>query len=225
MQEFIKEFMKNSVSRYLAVYIKEAPSLVDLRRFEDALGTDLTGVTAEDYEEWHTGILCRNNYMIYRIYIEDGLYKAQYITELEGEEMEDYAFGKDITVYTFEELWNCYMPTEDELNIVDDSSLNINHLDIISQKEMDKMLDAAEQVVMDISNKYSKPSEQYPTENSKLIEWLEENRMTELEITLQNTVDELKEEIDLLQDTIKEMEEQIKTLHTIILYLENKVGI
>lgn len=219
MKEFLEKYIQNSVSRYLAVYIDEVPSVKDLRRFEDAMGTDLGKISDEEYESWATEILDRNNYMIYRIFIEQGILKVKYSTEVEGEDMEDYIFGKDIEIFTFEELWKKYILTEDEINV------ESNPLDFLTTDEIDMILDRAEQVAIEISNKYSKPSVQQQENKSKLLQWMEDNKMTDLEKELQNRNYILQEEVELLQDTIKDMEEEIKTLNIIIKYLENRAGL
>ena len=191
MKEFLEKYMQNSVSRYLAVYINELPSVKDLRRFEDTMGTDLGIISDEEYESWATEILDRNNYMIYRIFIEQGILKVKYITEVEGEEMEDYCFGKDIEIFTFEELWEKYIVTDaDEINV-----------------------------------ELAKPSKQQQKNKNKLLQWIEDNKMTEREKELQEDNYALQEEIEVLQDTIQDMEEEIKVLNIIIKYLENKAGL
>lgn len=219
MKEFLEKYIQNSVSRYLAVYIDEVPSVKDLRRFEDAMGTDLGNISDEEYKSWATEILGRNNYMIYRIFIEQGILKVKYSTEVEGEDMEDYIFGKDIEIFTFEELWKKYILTEDEINV------ESNPLDFLTTDEIDMILDRAEQVAIEISNKYSKPSVQQQQNKSKILQWMEDNKMTDLEKELQNRNYILQEEVELLQDTIKDMEEEIKTLNIIIKYLENRAGL
>ena len=190
MKEFLEKYMKNSVSRYLAVYIDEVPSVEDLRRFEDTMGPDLGIISDEDYEKWATKILGKDSYMIYRIFIEQGILKVKYSTEVEGEEMEDYCFGKDIEIFTFEELWEKYIVTDDEINV-----------------------------------ELTKPSEQQQKNKSKILQWIEDNKMTEREKELQEDKYTLQEEVELLQDTIQDMEEEIKTLNIIIKYLENKAGL
>lgn len=219
MKEFLDKYMQNSVSRYLAVYIAALPSVEDLRRFEDTMGTDLGNISDEEYKSWATEILDRNNYMIYRIFIEQGILKVKYSTEIDGEDIGEYIFGKDIEVYTFEDLWKKYVLTEDEINV------ESNPLDFLTTDEIDMILDRAEQVAIEISNKYSKPSVQQQENKSKLLQWMEDNKMTDLEKELQNRNYILQEEVELLQDTIKDMEEEIKTLNIIIKYLENRAGL
>lgn len=189
MKEFLEKYMKNSVSRYLAVYIDEVPSVEDLRRFEDTMGPDLGIISDEDYEKWATKILGKDSYMIYRIFIEQGILKVKYSTEIECEEMEDYCFGKDIEIFTFEELWEKYI-APDASDLVED-----------------------------------KPSKQQQKNKSKILQWIEDNKMTESEKELQDSNYILQEEVELLQDTIQDMEEEIKTLNIIIKYLENKAGL
>jgi protoporphyrinogen oxidase len=129
--------------------------------------------------------------MIYRIFIEQGILKVKYSTEVECKEMNDYCFGKDIEIYYFEELWEKYIVTDaDEINV-----------------------------------ELAKPSEQQQKNKSKILQWIEDNKMTEREKELQEDKYTLQEEVELLQDTIQDMEEEIKTLNIIIKYLENKAGL
>lgn len=211
MKDFLEKYMKNSVSRYLAVYINEIPSVEDLRRFEDAMGTDLSGISDEDYESWATEILGRNNYMIYRIFIEQDTLKVTYITEVEGEEMDDFMSRKEIEIIPFEKLWKNYVATDKEIYA------ELNSLDFLSTEEINELLDKAEQRIMEISNKYNESSEQQSSisENiegiiNPLIDPVDilSNIVTNIynDLNLREELETLAEENEILQDTIKDME-------------------
>lgn len=183
--KFLDDIMKNSIHQYLVVDISDLPSKEGWWKFEEKCLGEHFGLSASDFADWwDTWIIgCSSNFVLLEVKVENNSYEISYRTEETSvEDLYGYGSPSSFMILAFKDIYNKYLlPEGQELNKPEP---------LISQEELDELLDIAEQGVT---------ADMYITEQRG-----EDSSAQKLEEAL--------EEIEVLNSTIKDMEEIIKTL-------------
>ena len=182
---FLNELMKNSIHQYLVVDISDLPHKEDWWKFEEKCLGEHFGLSASDFADWwDTWIIKYNsNFVLLEVKVENNSYEINYRTEETNiEDLYEYGSPSSFMILAFKDIYNKYLlPEGQELTKPEP---------LISQEELDELLDIAEQGVT--ADMYI--NEQRGGYNST------------------QKLEEALEEVELLNSTIKYMEEIIKTL-------------
>ena len=182
---FLNDLMRNSIHQYLVVDISDLPNKEDWWEFEEKCLGEHFGVPETEFSEWWDTLIieCNSNFVLLEVKVENNSYEIGYRTEETNiEDLYGYAPISSFNILSFKDIYNIYLSLEgQELN---------KPPHILSQEELDELLDIAEQdVTVDMYIK-----EQRGEDNSA------------------QKLEEALEEIEVLNSTIKDMEEIIKTL-------------
>ena len=182
---FLKDLMRSSIHQYLVVDISELPPKEYWWEFEEKCLGEHFGIPRSEYDDWWDWwiIMHSSNFVLLEVKVENNSYEINYKTEETNiEDLYDYGSPSSFNILAFKDIYNKYLlPEGQELN---------KPPHILSQEELDELLDIAEQdVTMDM----------YINKQRS-----EDNSAQKLEEAL--------EEIEVLNSTIKDMEEIIKTL-------------
>lgn len=213
--KFLDDLMKNDIQKYLIIDMTNKPTFQDWWRFESECLNEHFGCTLEECEDWWNAwftIYSPCNFILIEISIVEGNYNMRYITEAEELEDLEARYSGIPCIMSFKDIYNKYI-AEISPEIRQDKDICF-----LSQEELDQLCGGSNSVE-DYKPKVGS--------NSKVLQWLEDNKMTEREKELQDSNYNLKEENELLQDTIKDMGAQINKLNTILEFvwtmLENKI--
>lgn len=182
---FLKDLMRNNIHQYLVVDISDLPSKEDWWEFEEKCLGEHFGVTKTEFSEWwDTWIIgCNSNFVLLEVQVGNNLYNLNYINEKKSiEDLYDYGSPSSFMILAFKDIYNKYLLPEGQ------GLSKAPH--ILSQEELDELLDIAEQGVT---------ADMYISENTN-------------GISSAQKLEEAFEEIEALNSTIKDMEEIIKTL-------------
>lgn len=184
---FLNDLMRNSIHQYLVVDISDLPPKEYWWEFEEKCLGEHFGLSSSTYDEWWNIWIedCNSNFVLLEVKVVSNYYEISYkIEETNIEDLYGYGYGSpsSYNILAFKDIYNKYLlPEGQELN---------KPPHILSQEELDELLDIAEQGVT---------TDMYINEQRG-----EDNSAQKLE--------EAFEEIEVLNSTIKDMEEIIKTL-------------
>ena len=218
--KFLDDLMKNDSHIYLIVDVTNKPTSQDWWRFESECLKVHFGFTFSECEGWwNTWFIGENpcNFILIEISIEEGIYNLKYKTEtVEYGDLGGYVQLGIPCVMSFQYIYNKYIAEispETLTGIRQDKDICF-----LSQEELDQLCGGSN-IVEDYNPKVEP--------KHKLLQWLEDTKMKEIQKELQDSNYILKEENEILQDTIKDMEAQINKLNTILEFvwtmLENKI--
>lgn len=182
---FLNALMRNSIHQYLVVDISDLPPKEYWWEFDEKCLGEHFDIPETEFSEWWDSFIigCSSNFVLLEVKVKNNSYSVIYITEETSiEDLYDYGSPSSFMILAFKDIYNKYLLSEgQELNKPEP---------LISQEELDELLDIAEQdVTVDMYI-----SEQRGEDNSA------------------QKLEEALEEIEVLNSTIKYMEEIIKNL-------------